>query len=647
MMIPDIISTHDFMRGTGVLLGAFLILLLISPVSGAYSFQEAASSPDSVRLVLNQSRSHDDIVSLDVFAQEVSNIESAGFDLSFDDSIVEWAGDDNNDPEGFGKGYFFDDSVWYAIGHEKYLDFNGTLTINNSKLVVGIVGESGNTKSGSGTIISVNFRIVGIGTSHISFSNSALILSGGSPSGSSWNGGTLVVDDIPSPAQEQDDPPQVSLLSPDDSSVLSSGDVELACEVSDDNDIANITLFTNIGGPWNPYSTKYVSGLYQVASFQLVGLSENIYTWNCRASDSAGQTAFASSDRTFTVSLPADSTPPVRTNGAPSGSLSDGTGLELYVETNEDATCRYSNSPGIPYGAIPYSLDTSDSRTHSTTLNLPSDHSYSYYVRCVDQNGNENDDDYVISFTVGTPSVPTCQSSGYSCCDSCQSGTEHSSYDGDCPGQVCCGTCEAVSQYFLPEVIVEAEDGDLTSPMVGTTGSGASGEYVSSGTSNQGSVSYTFNITQAGRYSMDARILTPDPQGAHDSFYIGTDGYNPRAAGNEEYTYDIVQASSFTWDNVSLRGPTGDPDSSEYDPMVWDLDADLHTFTFYTRESNTMLDQIILRRVYHPADNNPRNGCILINELLAYITAWYQDSTANTITNLIEAITLWKAGTGC
>ena len=36
----------------------------------------------------------------------------------------------------------------------------------------------------------------------------------------------------------------------------------------------------------------------------------------------------------------------------------------------------------------------------------------------------------------------TCQSLGYSCCDSCQSGS-YAHYDADCSGQVCCETCLA------------------------------------------------------------------------------------------------------------------------------------------------------------------------------------------------------------
>ena len=50
-----------------------------------------------------------------------------------------------------------------------------------------------------------------------------------------------------------------------------------------------------------------------------------------------------------------------------------------------------------------------------------------------DDNNYSNDD-----FTFGA--IPTCQSLGYQCCNSCQSGS-HSEYNGNCPGQVCCEVC--------------------------------------------------------------------------------------------------------------------------------------------------------------------------------------------------------------
>jgi hypothetical protein len=49
----------------------------------------------------------------------------------------------------------------------------------------------------------------------------------------------------------------------------------------------------------------------------------------------------------------------------------------------------------------------------------------------------------------------------------------------------------------------------------------------------------------------------------------------------------------------------------------------------------------------HPADTSPNDGCISNSELLAYIALWYQNSTANPMSELMSGIALWKLGTGC
>jgi hypothetical protein len=188
---------------------------------------------------------------------------------------------------------------------------------------------------------------------------------------------------------------------------------------------------------------------------------------------------------------------------------------------------------------------------------------------------------------VYTGAVQTCQNQGYQCCPSCQSGP-HPEYNGDCPGEVCCEKCN-----FLPEQFIEAEDGDLISPMQPAANSSASeGYYISTNTFGQGNASFTFDIQQPGRYWMQAMVLAPS--GGRNSFYIGLDG--EPVQGDDNYTYDTLLTDVFAWDNVSLRGPSGTFEYAEFDPMVWDLSLGLHTFTFYGRETNTWLDQITLKR---------------------------------------------------
>ena len=103
----------------------------------------------------------------------------------------------------------------------------------------------------------------------------------------------------------------------------------------------------------------------------------------------------------------ADSTPPVRSSGLPSGSLpSTTTQTTLTLLTNENATCKYSTTAGTAYASMSATFSTTGSTSHSTSVSgLTSGTSYTYYVRCNDADGNTNTDDYPISFAVSSTST--------------------------------------------------------------------------------------------------------------------------------------------------------------------------------------------------------------------------------------------------
>ncbi len=113
--------------------------------------------------------------------------------------------------------------------------------------------------------------------------------------------------------------------------------------------------------------------------------------------------------------------PPIRFNGSPSGNISGTvTSLEVSLETNEFAKCRYDVASGTPYFSMPYEFGTSFTVMHVKEFAVATDTTYVLYVRCIDDESNVNIDDYVISFTVlpppeGTPGPgdePTGDGSG-------------------------------------------------------------------------------------------------------------------------------------------------------------------------------------------------------------------------------------------
>jgi hypothetical protein len=125
-----------------------------------------------------------------------------------------------------------------------------------------------------------------------------------------------------------------------------------------------------------------------------------------------------------------DTTPPVRSNGAPSGTLAAGTTqATLSLATDENATCRYGTTAGVAYASLPNTFTTTGARAHSTLVTgLANGGSYSYYVRCQDTAGNANTNDFTIAFSVA---------SGGTAATSTFSGTESPLSEGgmwDSPG---------------------------------------------------------------------------------------------------------------------------------------------------------------------------------------------------------------------
>jgi glucose/arabinose dehydrogenase len=102
---------------------------------------------------------------------------------------------------------------------------------------------------------------------------------------------------------------------------------------------------------------------------------------------------------------PADSTPPVRSNGQPAGTLPSSTiQTTMSLTTGESATCRYGPSAGVAYASLPNAFTTTGGTAHATTIGgLASGASYAYFVRCRDSAGNANPDDFQIAFAVASP----------------------------------------------------------------------------------------------------------------------------------------------------------------------------------------------------------------------------------------------------
>lgn len=131
-------------------------------------------------------------------------------------------------------------------------------------------------------------------------------------------------------------------------------------------------------------------------------------------------------------------------------------------------------------------------------------------------------------------------------------------------------------------ITLEAENAALVFPM------SSSGTYVSTSTDNQGSATFTVNISESGTYTIWAKHLSPDS--STDSFFVSVDG-------GEEDIFDTAEgkwSSNWQWTQVNGRGTSGTP--LAVNPRTFNLTEGTHTITFGGRDAETQLDQIVVQK---------------------------------------------------
>ena len=131
--------------------------------------------------------------------------------------------------------------------------------------------------------------------------------------------------------------------------------------------------------------------------------SGNPYTFYVRCQDGVGNVNTNDFVITFSV---ASATAPIRSNGAPTGSLVAGTtSTPISLTTDKSATCKYGTAANTAYASIGSTFTTTGTTSHSQSITgLTDGVSRTFYVRC--SAAATNTDDFVIAFTVDAQPVP-------------------------------------------------------------------------------------------------------------------------------------------------------------------------------------------------------------------------------------------------
>ncbi len=96
---------------------------------------------------------------------------------------------------------------------------------------------------------------------------------------------------------------------------------------------------------------------------------------------------------------------PFRSNGLPTGLLPGAT-TNVLVSLNTDipAFCKYATTSDVDFFSMSSStifLDANAGLLHYINVPVFENDIFTYYLRCVSENGNPNPDDYIISFEIG------------------------------------------------------------------------------------------------------------------------------------------------------------------------------------------------------------------------------------------------------
>lgn len=95
--------------------------------------------------------------------------------------------------------------------------------------------------------------------------------------------------------------PNASLISPANRTITNISSINFTCAATDNFNLTNIAIFTNISGTFDLNQTAGVSETANTSIFEISAIPDGTYEWNCQARDIADFTNFSAANYTFTV----------------------------------------------------------------------------------------------------------------------------------------------------------------------------------------------------------------------------------------------------------------------------------------------------------------------------------------------------------
>lgn len=220
-----------------------------------------------------------------------------------------------------------------------------------------------------------------------------------------------------------------------------------------------------------------------------------------------------------------ETVPPFRFNPAPTSTVGGTTlSVEISLETNEFAICRYDVVPDTDFGSMPVTFANTGLIFHSGIVTVTPDSLQQFYVRCIDDEGNFNIDDFLITFVVSETPTGDSNTDGDVDGDGTGTGNEGS---GDGSGG---GGTTGESDGEEPNEGGDTGDG-------GSGGGGGGGSGSSSGDTGGGG----FEDEDAPFQSGDARVIISGTAYPNSTVGILVDGnFFDTTRTNSAGVYSII-----------------------------------------------------------------------------------------------------------
>jgi len=205
--------------------------------------------------------------------------------------------------------------------------------------------------------------------------------------------------------------PVVTLETPDDASLDTDGFVFFNCTATDDNDVTNISMYSNASGTWALNYTNSTSGTWAQSTNNLSIKNATTVLWNCLASDDAGQTDWGDSNRTVTIYISTpDTTKPDLVFADPTLANNSLTNNQSWIYVNVSAgealdTCLLSWEDNTTN----QTMAISGTHCFANITGLTNYTSYYFYVFANDSSSNMNTTEHR-NITVNVTNYPPAES---------------------------------------------------------------------------------------------------------------------------------------------------------------------------------------------------------------------------------------------